>query len=95
MTLTKPKILALLLAAAYIAFCCHQKGATACLNALLQVAPGLALICFADLLGDAIGPTGRGQVTQSTPAILITLAGWIALVVLPSIAHLSLAFLLR
>jgi hypothetical protein len=63
-----------------------QGGPAVILTVVILLFP-LALIWFPDVFGDYIGPVRRGYVDQTTPPVMIAIAGWFFLVGLPLVLY--------
>ena len=95
MHITLARLLSLLVASAYAAFFYHHAGPAAACTALAEELVGLVVIWFAQGIGAFTGPTGSGYVANPTPAIFISIVGWLLLIGLPLLFHFPPSFLLR
>jgi len=84
------RILSGLLAAFYIIGACMDSGVELAWKAAAFVILPLACIWFADAMGDYIGPTSSGAITNTTPGWLVCIGGWIVLL-LPIIVGIMYA----
>jgi hypothetical protein len=84
------RILSGLLAVSYIVFAFFVDGAKgAFILALFAILP-LACIWFSEAMGGYIGPVWRGSITDSSPGVLVCVAGWL-LLLLPGVVGLIYA----
>lgn len=89
MQVTVGKILGLVIATAYAVVLCLHEGAAALKYCAALLLP-LAFIWFPEEIGSATGYFRSGYVNTQTPAIMITVMGWLFLVVLPVLLYLVL-----
>jgi hypothetical protein len=82
MEITFGKILSVVIAAAYVLFAIPEAGWGA-IQVCIAVALPLALIWFPKECGSFKGFVGRGYVNQESPAVLVSLLGWLFLVGFP------------
>ena len=92
MQITIPKILSFLIAAAYavVLVISVVAGSRTTAEAVVRSCEGcaiilipVALIWFPEQIGAATGFIGHGEITAETPAILVSIMGWVFLVGLP------------
>ena len=90
MEITIGKRLSLLIAAIYIVVAYCFGGPEQALTISLTFLPfPLALIWFAEPLGDYTGFMGRGYVSRPTPAIFVSIIGWLILLGYPLLPYLA------
>jgi hypothetical protein len=73
------RLLSGLLAAIYIITAFAEAGAEAGLKVVGFVILPLACIWFGDEMGDYIGQSGSGYITQKSPGFLVCILGWLLL----------------
>ncbi len=83
------KLLSLVVASAYLALAFSFKSGALVGHFVVCLVPALALIWFPEQLGSFTGWYSHGcEVKSETPAILVSIMGWIFLLGLPVLAYL-------
>ena len=89
MQVTVSKIFALLIALGYAAFLMIETGGLTAVTArtCLALLFPLALIWFPEEIGNLTGYFASGYVNVETPAIMVSIMGWLFLVGLPVLIY--------
>ena len=77
--MNRNRIFSSLLAALYILFGYKSGGAEAAFKTVIMAVLPLACIWFPDRLGGYIGPNWRGNITATSPAVIVCVLGWLML----------------
>jgi hypothetical protein len=85
--MTPSRIASLCVAAAYLVAAFALRGAIpqVLIACVVIVILGLACIWFPDALGSYTGPPEFGSIQRSTPGLMIAIAGWVVLVIVPPV----------
>jgi hypothetical protein len=73
------RILSGVLAATYLVLAFLVAGGEGSLRIAMFLVLPLACVWFSDELGDYIGQTGSGYITERSPGILVRIMGWLLL----------------
>ncbi len=73
------RILSGVLATAYIVLAFVVAGGEACFKIAIFLILPLACVWFSDEMGDYIGQSGSGYITERSPGILVLILGWLLL----------------
>jgi len=85
--MTLSRLASLLVAAAYLvaAFVLRGSIPQVLLACVVVVVLALACIWFPDALGSYTGPPEIGSIQRTTPGMMIAMAGWVMLAIVPGI----------
>jgi hypothetical protein len=81
------RILSGLLAVMYVVAAFVGNGAETCFKVVMFLILPLACIWFGDAMGEYIGQSGSGYITETSPGFLVRILGWL-LLLLPMILAL-------
>ena len=91
MDITLSKILAVVLTTVYVIIAVVMYGPEVLYGVPIAFLPPLALIWFAEPLGEMTGYVGRGgTINQTSPPSLVAGFGWLALIAIPAYQLMSM-----